>query len=325
LGGGKVSHVRKLHDAGENVFASSFGLYDGVMLFDAYVAPLLAAGSPGIWAVNVVRSFGSLIFSLGTFISGTNGDASELLQLITTQGASESVRFPRLSESAGPEALEWWVDRLNLMFAVLSNLATFVDQQGRYRPAKHLKALLTIEQVFRRTTSMLVAERDADARRTLLFTILDSLEGLRRTNLLTMCTLKHATKTLAELEELLPRGASEVLLPAARRAVAALQALQDGFFIRRQLRTSAVELHLSAGQVQSLSAEEASARYLKVLRDATHGHGSNKESASAMTDALLAHHNGTIPHDIGLLGYLYLLDVLAHPERLRRALYRRGG
>ena len=43
-----------------------------------------------------------------------------------------------------------------------------------------------------------------------------------------------------------------------------------------------------------------------------------------MTDALLAHHDGHIPHDIGLLAYLYLLDLMMHPERVRRQLYRRG-
>jgi hypothetical protein len=50
--------------------------------------------------------------------------------------------------------------------------------------------------------------------------------------------------------------------------------------------TTKVELQLGAGQVRSLSVEEAAARYMKVLRDATHGHGSNKEHSRALTDAL---------------------------------------
>jgi hypothetical protein len=324
LGGGDTSHITALNASGENVFASSSGLYDGVMFFDAYIAPLLAAGSPGVWAIHIVRSFGSLIFTLGTFISGTEGDAAELLQLVTTPGASETVKFPRLSAGAALQALEWWTERLNLLFGVLSDLSTFTDGHGEYRPAKHLESLLTIEQIFRRTTSMLVAHRDSNARQALLFTVLDSMEGVRATNLLTMCNLSHASKTLAALELSMPAGAGEILLPAARRAVEALRALQEGFFIRRQLGTTTVELQLGAGQVRSLPVEDAAARYLKVLRDATHGHGSNKASASALTDALLAHHDGNVPHDIGLLGYLYLLDLLTHPDRLRKNLYRSG-
>jgi hypothetical protein len=157
-----------------------------------------------------------------------------------------------------------------------------------------------------------------------MFTVLDSLEGVRGGNFLMMCKLSHATKVLAELESSLPSPAAEVLLPAARRAVEALGTMQDGFFIRRQLGTREVELQLKGSSVRFLSLEEATARYLKVLRDATHGHGSDKESAKAMTDALLAHHDGDIPHDVGLLGYLYLLEVLMHPERVRQRLYRSG-
>lgn len=122
----------------------------------------------------------------------------------------------------------------------------------------------------------------------------------------------------------MPASAAEILLPAARRAVEALRTVQEGFFIRRQLGTTTVDLQLGAGQVRSLPVEEAAARYLKVLRDATHGHGSNKESSRALTDALLAHHNGNVPHDVGFLAYLYLLDILANPDRLRRTLHRGG-
>jgi hypothetical protein len=324
LGGGDVSHLKGLSTKAGQAFNSSAGLYSGVMMFDAYLSPLLAAGTPGIWAINVVRSFGSMIFDLGTFISGTEAEAAEMLHLILTPGAREVVHFPKLSASSADHAIRWWAEQLNLLFGVLSDLSTFTDTSGDYRPAKHLEALLTIEQIFRRTTSLLVAHRDTNARRALMFTVLDSLEGVRGTNFLTMCKLDHARKVLADLEDSMPAPAAELLLPAARRAVAALDSMQDGFFIRRQLGTPTVDLQLGGSSIRRLSLEEATARYLKVLRDATHGHGSDKESTKAMTDALLAHHDGEIPHDVGLLGYLYLLDVLMHPERVRQRLYREG-
>lgn len=324
LGGGDPSHLKRLATQQDGIFSSSAGLYDGVHTFDAYLSPLLAAGAPGIWGVSVLRSFGSLIFSLGTFVSGTDGEASELLQLVWTPGAKEATEFRPLSASAADAALQWWTQQLNLLFGVLSDLATFADRDGDYRPAKHLEVLLTVEQIFRRTTSMLVAHRDTNARRTLLFTILDSIEGVRGTNLITMFTLSHARKTLDRLEKAIAPPAAEILLPTARRAVAALEVMQHGFFIRRQLGTATVDLQLGEGNTRRLSAEAAAALYLKILRDATHGHGSDKESSRAQTAALLAHHDGEVPHDAGLLGYLYLLDVLAHPERLPRVLFRGG-
>lgn len=213
LGQGDISHIRTASTNDEHVFASSAGLYDGTIVLDAYISPMLAAGSPGIWSVNVPRTFGSLLFNLGTFLPGTGGDAAEMLQLITTPGARDVVRFPRLSASACQEALEWWTGCLNALFGVLSDLSSFTDSTGAYRAAKHLESLLTVEQIFRRTTSMLVAHRDTNARRALLFNILDSLERVRGVSLLNMCTYSHAAKVLRSLESSMSAEAAEILLP----------------------------------------------------------------------------------------------------------------
>lgn len=324
LRSGDEAYLKRLSAKDGKLFSASAGLYDGILMFDAYLTPLMAAGTPGIWGVNVVRSFGCLIFSLGTFVSGTESEAAELLHLVAVPGATAPTGFKALSPLASHDAMEWWSGRLNDLFGVLSDPSPFTDEQGVYRPAKHLEAMLTIEQIFRRTTSLLVAHRDTNARRTLLFTVLDSLEGVRGVNLLNMCTLSHAKKVLDSLEASLPAPAAEVLLPAARRGVSALEHMQAGFFIRSQLATDVVDLQLEGDVTRSLSPEAAAARYLKVLRDATHGHGSDKESSKAQTAALLAHHDGEVPHDLGLVGYLYLLDLLAHPDRLRRTLFRGG-
>jgi hypothetical protein len=138
-----------------------------------------------------------------------------------------------------------------------------------------------------------------------------------------MFTLSHAQKVLADLEATVPDGAADILLPMARQAVGSLRRMQDGFFIRRHLKTVDVELRLPDGKIKTLSAEDATAQYLKVLRNATHGHGGKGKTVD-QTAALLAHHDGEVPHDIGLLAYLYLLDMVANPARLRRCFYRSG-
>lgn len=264
-----------------------------------------------------------MIFSLGRCVSGTQGDAAELLQLISTPGANERTPMTALAPRAAAAAMGWWVGQLNALFGVLSELAVFTDKAGLYRPEKHLEAMLTVEQIFRRTTSMQVAHRDSNARRTLMFSVLDSVERANGWNIDTMFTLSHARKVLSGLESSIPDGAATVLLPMARQAVESLARMQDGFFIRRHLSTSDVELRLPGGGVKVLSPEAATAQYLKVLRNATHGHG-GKGKAVDLTTALLAHHNGEVPHDIGLLAYLYLLDMVANPDRLRRCFYRSG-
>ena len=120
------------------------------------------------------------------------------------------------------------------------------------------------------------------------------------------------------------KDVAAVLLPAADRAVAALEAVQDGFFLRRQVGAAKVEYTDKDGTLQSLDPVDAAAEYIRVLRNATHGHGTNREDRKLSTDALLAHHNGVIPTDLPLLPYLYLLELLSKPEMLRHNLYRGG-
>ena len=157
-----------------------------------------------------------------------------------------------------------------------------------------------------------------------MFTALDTLERLTNRNLIRLCSLQFAQETLANLKARLPKGAAEVLLPGAERAVAALERLQDGFFVRRHTASPDIEWHRPDGSIAHLSPPVAAARYIKILRDATHGHGSNRAGQAAETNALLAHHDGDIPHDLGLLGYLYLVDLMNNPDRLRATLYRHG-
>ena len=199
----------------------------------------------------------------------------------------------------------------------------FTDQSGSYRADKHLEAMLTVEQMFRRTTSVQVAHRDSNARRTLLFSVLDSVQRANGWDLVTMCRLSHAERVLADLEASMGEGAGDILLPMARQAVESLRRMQAGFFIRRQLKTDQVELRIPGSGAKALSLENATAQYVKVLRDATHGHGGKGKSVE-QTAALLAHHDGEVPHDVGLLAYLYLLDIVANPDRLRRCLYNSG-
>jgi hypothetical protein len=324
LRAGSLKHVRKPASAGQTLFAASEKLYDGVFIFDAYLGPLWGALTPAIWSLAAHRELGTVVYSLGQPLAGTNGDAAELLQLIPNRAPTQSVPTPKLDSGASTEALDWWTVRLNDMFGVLSDPAVFTDSTTHYNATKHIQALLTVEQLFRRVMSLQIAHRDVNARRVLLFTVLDTLERLTGRNLDTNCTLSFAQRTLQYLESIIPFRAAELLLPAARRAVTALAHVQDGFYLQRQLRTADVELPDGSGGIDRLAPEKAAAEYLKLLRNATHGHGSNKSGRVDRTNALVAHHTGDIPDDLDLLGYLYLLDLLARPDVLRRVLYRAG-
>lgn len=307
--------LREILAGGERPFASSVGLNRGASLFDVYLGPMLGAASPALWSISFAGGEWQLLFTLGKFVAGTLNRSAELLQQLPIYGSSAPPRLPKITEGDGSHALQWWVEHLNLMFGVLTDMAVFSDEDGNYLPAKHLNAQLTIDQLFTRTTSLLAAHRDADAQRALMFNVLDSLQTVRGPELKKMFTHSHAVEKLESLRKKLPAQAAEVLLPGAQRAVEALKLLQDGFFIARQ--DGADEVVLSGGPMKF---EAAAAEYLTVLRNATHSFGSNRRSRVASTEGLLAHHNGKVPPEISLLAYLYLLDLLANPEQLRSKL-----
>jgi hypothetical protein len=310
-------------EAGDTPFAASADLFSGVLLGDAYLAPLLGALSPIIWAFCAPRSLGVVVYSLGQPLAGTTGDAAELLQTLPNQSSAHTIPVPTLPEPAGVSALDWWTRRTNDLFGAVTDPALATDTNGVYVASKQAHVLLSIEQLFRRVAAIQATHRDDHARRVLLFTVFDTLERLTGRKITDLASARYAHHTLDALSAEIPAEAATILLPAAQRAVAALDEVQRGFFLTRQLGKDNVDVP-SKGGVRSLDLDRAAAEYLKVLRDATHGHGSNKGERVGITNALLAQHDGRIPHDLALLGYLYLLDLLQSTENLKYKIHRRG-
>lgn len=109
-----------------------------------------------------------------------------------------------------------------------------------------------------------------------------------------------------------------MLLPRAERAVAALQQLQDGFFLPSRVSSRSIRLPDSNGVDRAVPLESAAASWLRVLRNAGHGFGS-RPKVKARDEALLVAHDGSVPTDLPDLAYLYLLQLLARPDLLRRS------
>ena len=280
----------------------------GLYLFDSYMGPLLGSTTPQVWGFSAPRPFGLMVFSFGNTLAGLRPGAAEMLQLLPTEGPSTTTwNQPALTPTSCSDAVGWWAARLNDLFGVLTDPVLFSDRGGRYSAATHHQTLMTLEQLFERTTSLLCSHRDVHARRVLLFTVLDTVERLTGWNLETLCSLPFAEKTLDNLRADTPTAVIPLLLPTAERSVAALRELQSGFF-------------LSPTGPNAPSAAVAAPRYVKILRNATHGHGSNRASRADETAALLAQHDGDIPPDLPLLAFLYLLAILQRPENVRKAL-----
>jgi hypothetical protein len=304
------------------VFGSSQGLVDGVYIFECYLSPLWGALAPYVWAFPAPRGEITLVYSFGRALAGVDGLPSEPLQAVNFRGATETPEPPDISPSATQAAIAWWTQKLDRVLSVVSDPALHTDQDGKYLPSKQLNSMLSLEQLFRRVAAVQRSHKDKDARRLAFFSVLDTLERLTGRDITVLSRQSYAHKVLTQLESAIPAEAQKILLPACYRAVEALGKLQEGFFLARQTGMQTIAYVTDKGQERELTLMEATAQYVKLLRNATHGFGDINEQNRS--EVLLAHHDGVIPDDLAFLAWLYLLDLLNNTDRLQFSLWAGG-
>lgn len=298
------------------LFHSNDVLLQSLRIGDMYVAPLLGCCSPGVWAINGQRMFGSVIFSLGRVVMGLDLTAAELLQLLphTLTQPAPSEDPPTLHKRSFTEAVEWWGHRLNQMFQYLSDPTLFADHNGEYLPYLQQNWMMTVEQTFRRIASTNTSDRDPNAQLVLMFNAMGVFTDRITGDGIKLYKPSRARQALQTAKDGMPKRVAELMLPKAERALAALESLQDGFFIKAQRGTSDVKLVNDAGAVEPWDMETASAKLLQARRNAIHGFGGLAPVAGDPV-RILAQHDGHIPRDLADLPYLYLLEFLCLPER----------
>ncbi|WP_301124056.1 hypothetical protein [Mycolicibacterium fortuitum] len=306
----------------EVLFASATTLFNGYVELARYLGPLMGCLSPRFWSFHGQRSLSIVLFNLGRDLSGVRMDPMELLQLLPISGIG---RHTPVSPAVGPAsydiAVNWWISRLNTMFGYLCDLRNFANSKGVYSPREHAHWLLTFDQVFSVITSLQAGPRDHTSQRIAMFGMLDAFaDRLTGWSLELLCSQEHAAKVAADVRVSMPAEAAHVLMPMADRAVAALGQVQEGFFIKRQTNASKIHLVKSDGTKHQMTPDAASARLLKIYRNATHGFGGRSSQGSReqqeLDTSVLLHHEGILPGDIVYLPFLYLLSLLCNPQRI---------
>ncbi|QNI08717.1 hypothetical protein GAN17_22520 [Mycobacterium kubicae] len=310
----------------ERMFGSSTEWFQELVGLVHYLGPLLGCLSPRFWCVPACVPPYAILFSLGIDINGFRQTPMEPMQLIPTSARDEPSSRAQLSDYASHQAIHWWATRLNQMFQYLSDPTTFRDAQGNYAAHEHQHWMLTFGQVFGLTTSIQLADRDRKAQRALMNNLLDAYaDRIIGVSFERLCTLKFAQRTAEEVRKLMPPGAAAILMPAADRALQALEQTQEGFFIQRQRGDEEVRFRLPDGSWEQRPAERATAMLLKVYRNSTHGFGpkAGQRRKNEIDASLLVHHSGELPDDLVFLPYLYLLDTLCNPVRVREHIARK--
>jgi len=300
------------------IFRSATGLVGDLNIgLHAYLAPLFLSCAPHVWGMTASRAGGVVVIVFGKAITGRRGESAEPLQLFAPI-TSKAARPPRptFGRQQQQAALQWWVRQLDRLLTEVFDPANYA-QGGVLNASRAFEVHLSTEQFFRTNQSLSVSDRDPIARRTMMFDALDTLQGLTGTHFDTLCMLGHARGVLEDLQSGLAPDVGAVLLPRAVRAVVALRELQDGFFLPSRVSSGSIRLPDSNGPDRAVPLESATATWLRVLRNAGHGFGS-RPKVKARDDALLVAHDGLVPTDLPDLAYLYLLQLLAQPELLRR-------
>jgi hypothetical protein len=324
-----MKNMSALDDTEVGHFASSAYWYKEVIGITHYLGPLLGCLTPRFWCLPAGRPPFTILFSLGRDVAGLRRAPMEPLQLLPNLGRMEPTPPVAITAESCRHATIWWVNRLNQMFGYLCDPTTFGDAAGFYDPYEHQHWLLTFGQVFGLTTGLQTSVRDYSVQRALMNTLLDTYaDRILRRDFEQLCTYSFAKTTTDRLRERMPEDVASVLMPVADRAVESLQRVQHNFFIRQQRRDSNVVVRIpTTTKPRHVEPPRAVAVLLKVFRNATHGFGGLKPNPrnddDLIAERLLAHHTGETPADLVFLPYLYLLDALSDPERVRENIVRR--
>jgi hypothetical protein len=315
---------RPAQPPGRTLFGSGWYLTSDLALTrDAYFAPLFLAASPWVWSIACPRLPGVIVYDLGKLVVGRRGEPAELLQVFFPPGNLRSGEAPPISGVHTAAATAWWVRQTDTLLSELTDFSNYCGADGRFVPRRQFEVFMSVEQIGRRLQGILAHDRDLATRRALAFDAFDTLRGLGVIDLLEGCKLSRAEATLASLEKTLPELASQLLLIPARRAVHALRSLQSGF-LPSMVKASVILLPDRHGRDREWPLGDAIALYLQLLRNANHGFTPEQDANERRDQILLMSHDGYVPSDIAFLPYIYWLEALAHPDRLRSMIRPRG-
>jgi hypothetical protein len=282
----------------------------------------LAATAPWVLGITATRVGAGMVVVLFGHPEAGRGDpvASELLQLYRPRLLSSADLVvqsrPTVTATQIEALLRWWLGQLNKLFGVVLDPANYPDHHGAYKAQAHFGALLSLDRLLACVLGLLIhARRDEFVRKLLLFDCLDLLEGLHQGGYEQLCNPARVGEQLDELATLLPAPVGELLLPRCRRAVEALEQLRDGFYVHERLGPAGLQIRDQSGRLQTVSLPAAVARYLRVVRNATHAfHQMARHRPDQIS--LLAAHNGELPPDLSDLAFLHFVRVLADPAKL---------
>ncbi|MFE3106858.1 hypothetical protein [Kitasatospora indigofera] len=284
-----------------------------------FIAPALLVLAPYLYGVHSSRQHAATVWLFGTPVAGLTRPSNRIIDAV--RPTEERFTGPRRSCSTAAPTVRgeqckafftWWTSQVDKVLAVATDPVNFRGTDGLYTPSAHWQYLASIERLFRDVAEVFSFTEDNEtARLRAAYDALDTLGGMGHSGFDTAVTPTYAAKSLNRLENALAPDIAALALPPCRRAVEALHQVKDGF-----LPTSAYHtpngLAGLPGKPTPLSWDRATILYLRRDRNSAHSF----LNLDDWEKALLFSHDGTLPRAVADLAFLYLLDLIADPDRL---------
>lgn len=307
---------------------SGLGFTGGVNFAEAMNIPLLAL-SPSVLGFAVPAIPHTLVFCFGLDLELRRPYPHSLTSIYRPTVLSDSAGIDRsaflnsTSPDDGPQLLEWWVDRLNLIYSHASDPTRFTDSFGYFEGTQQAAWLITFERVIGDMITLLSEPQATDLDRVqMAFDLLDKLEGL----------LGFAVKKSSKaFEALLRRSRCAPLARASfdglpgnlgGRMADEVDRLFEGLY--REVRENTLDFRrtengakIAAGTPENLRAisnDQLVSSLLRAVRNSSHG---LQQILREHPDRfLLAANTGDMPAELASLVPLIALALLADAENL---------
>lgn len=294
----------------------------GIFTAELFTAPALLALAPYVAGVPASRARGAAVWLFGQPVAGLTFPTDQLID--TVRPPTDRLDGPRQRGGQNPPTataeqtmafFTWWTTQVNKILALATDPVNFADRPSNvYSPVKHWQYLASIERLFRDVAETLAdTEYHETAQLRAAYDALDTLEGMRHGGFDTLVTPSRAARTLQNLRQDLPPDIAAVALPICQRAVDALDKVKDGFTPTGTYYTPTGLAGLPGKKgPMNTTWDQATSLYLQRDRNSAHSFLTMEK----WEKALLLSHNGSLPRGIAELAFLYLLDLVAHPDQI---------
>lgn len=305
-----------------NGFPAARGLSspDGLGAKNLWTSALMVQ-APWLLGTGTARYGGGVATLFGTALAGRRASANaEPIQrdrphFLETPTPSTEAR-PQVSPAKVESFLTWWVDRVGRLMALVLDPVQFVNDSREHDAAAQLGLLLSLDRLFACLQGVLYGSRRDDfTRMVLMFDAVDLLEGMgldggKREKLISH---KRLSTAIEELSEQLPPAVAELVLPRCSTAVAALKAVESGFYLRERINDEGlIAVTNKRGGTDHLAMDRAVAQYLGVVRNSTHSFAQTVET-NPHALSLLAAHDGQLDAAMADIVLLHVVRILHHP------------